>query len=116
MPLYRFKNPKTGKEVDVLQNMKDEHVYTDDSGTEYERVFLIPNASIDTKIDGSEANFKSIFDNKKGTLGDVFDASKEASEKRKDLYGHDPVQKQFYKDYASKRKGLKHYKDTGDTQ
>jgi hypothetical protein len=115
MPLYRFKNPETGEEVEVFQSMKDDHSYND-NGVDYERVFLIPNASIDAKIDGSEANFKAHLDNKKGTVGDAIDASKEAAEKRKELYGHDPVQKKFFKEYSGKRKGLKHYKDTGDTQ
>ena len=49
-------------------------------------------------------------------LGDAFDASKEAAEKRTKIYGHDPVQKEFFKDYSAKRKGLKHIKDTPDTQ
>ena len=111
MPLYRFKNPQTGEEVEVFQSMKDHHNYSE-NGVDYERIFLIPNA----KIDGSESNFKAHLNNKKGTLGDTIDASKEAAEKRKQLYGHDPVQKKFFKEYSGKRKGLKHYKDTGDAQ
>ena len=60
--------------------------------------------------------FKNPQTGEEGTLGDTIDASKEAAEKRKQLYGHDPVQKKFFKEYSGKRKGLKHYKDTGDAQ
>ena len=58
MPLYRFKNPETGEEVEVFQSMKDDHSYSE-NGIDYERVFLIPNASIDAKIDGLNPDYYS---------------------------------------------------------
>ena len=47
----------------------------------------------------------------KGTLGDIWDQSAIASEKRTKQRGEDPVRKQFFKDYSAKRKGGKHPKD-----
>lgn len=116
MPLYSYKHPEKEEYIEIVQTMNEEHVYVDEQGIQWQRVFLIPNAAISSKIDGSQENFNSYFDNKKGTLGDAFDASKEAAEKRTKIYGHDPVQKEFFKDYSAKRKGLKHIKDTPDTQ
>jgi len=116
MPLYSYKHPKKEEYIEIVQTMNEDHIYVDKNGIEWERVFLIPNAAISSKIDGSQENFNSYFDNKKGTLGDAFDASKEAALKREKIYGHDPVQKKFFKEYSEKRKGLKHIKDRGDTQ
>ena len=59
--------------------------YTIFSGTEidnvtYSRVYTIPNTSIDTRIDpDSPSEFR---EKVKGTVGDVWDQSAEASEKR----------------------------------
>ena len=50
---------------------------------EYQRVFTNPNMAIDSDYSSlSEEQFVNSTKNKKGTLGDLFDASKEASEKR----------------------------------
>ena len=82
MPLYSYKHPEKEEYIEIVQTMNEEHVYVDEQGIQWQRVFLIPNAAISSKIDGSQENFNSYFDNKKGTLGDAFDASKEAAEKR----------------------------------
>lgn len=115
MPIYIYKNPDKEEYVEVVQSMKEDHVWFDSKGKQWERVYLIPNAAINSRLDGSQENFNSYFENKKGTLGDAFDASKEAAEKRKSLYGKDPVQEKFFKDYSASRKGLKHVKDKSDT-
>ena len=47
--------------------------------------------------------------NKKGSLGDVMDYSKELSEARSEKNGGiDPVKEKHYKEYSAKRKGAKH--------
>ena len=51
MPLYVYEHPKSKHRIEVLQSMKEEHVYVDSEGVKWDRVFLNPNASIDTKID-----------------------------------------------------------------
>tara|TARA_B100000676_G_scaffold306344_1_gene362390 strand:- start:2143 stop:2484 length:342 start_codon:yes stop_codon:yes gene_type:complete len=110
MPLYTYKNPETGEERDIVQSMSEEHIYVDSNGLKWDRVFQIPNASIDIKIDGTKESFMNYTANKKGTLGDLWDASKEASEKRVKQYGHDPVKKDHYKKFE-KEKGIKHSND-----
>ena len=109
MPEYLYKNPNTGKEVSVWQSVHEEHIYEID-GVTYDRVYTIPNASIDTRIDPNSAS--EFREKAKGTVGDIWDQSAEASEKRAEQHGgQDPGKKQFFKDYSEKRKGAKHPKD-----
>jgi hypothetical protein len=111
MPIYLFKNPNTGKIKEIVQRMSENHIYSED-GVEWERIFTIPQASIDTQFDAfSENSFRDKTSNKRETLGDLMDRSKELSEKRKDIAGADPVQQKFFEDYSKTRKGKKHIKD-----
>jgi len=48
MPLYIFQHPETMEEVEIVQSMKDEHVYIDDAGTQWNRIFFATNASFRT--------------------------------------------------------------------
>ncbi len=108
MPEYLYENPDTGEQVSVWQSVHEEHSYEID-GVPFNRVYTVPNASIDTRID---PNSLSEFREKaKGNLGDIWDQSAEASEKRIKEQGEDPVKNQFFKDYSAKRKGAKHPKD-----
>jgi hypothetical protein len=112
MPEYLFQHPKTNKVISVLQSAKDEHIYIDDNGVKWNRVWTVPNASIDTTNDGSLESFKTATSNKKGmTLGNMWDASRESSEKRAKVNGKDTVKEIYFKDYAQKRQGKKHLKD-----
>jgi hypothetical protein len=107
MPFYLFKNPITKEIVEVFQAMKDEHIFIDSNGIEYERIYTIPQASIDSKIDAfSSSDFVEKTRNKKGTIGDLWQASRELSEKRGGS-ANDPVKEKFYKNYA-KEHGVKH--------
>ena len=111
MPIYLFQNPKTGKVKEIFQSMNDSHVYSED-GIEWQRIFTIPQASIDTEIDAfSEDSFKKKTAGKRETLGDLMDRSKELSEKRQSIAGTDPVQNKFFENYSKTRKGKKHTKD-----
>ncbi len=38
----------------------------------------------------------------------MWDASKEASEKRDKITGKDPTKEKYFKNYSKKRKGMKH--------
>lgn len=109
MPLYPYKNPKTGEVKDIFQGMNDEHIYSED-GVEWKRVFLSPNASIDTKADPfSQDDFRERTGAKKGTVGDMLDYSAEMSEKRAEKCGGvDPVKKKYFDEYAKKRGGKRH--------
>jgi len=111
MPIYLFKNPKTEELIEVVQKMKDEHRYVDENGLEWDRVFVNPNASIDSKLDGSMESFMKYTENKNGTMGDLWDASEECSAKRKKQLGQDGVEQQHFKQYSKKRRGMKHHRD-----
>ena len=44
-------------------------------------------------------------------MGDMFDRSRELSEKRKEVLGKDPVQEKWFDTYAKYRKGERHWDD-----
>ena len=44
----------------------------------------------------------------------MFDRSAELSEKRRKIYGKDPVKEKYYKDWSKKRKGKVHPKSRLD--
>ena len=112
MPLYSYEHPETGETVEKLEKMNDPHVYIGEDGVEWRRIFHVPNASFDSKIDPfSSKAFKDKTGAKEGTMGEMMDRSKEMSEKRKDKLGYDPVQKKWFKDYSKKRRGTKHNLD-----
>ena len=108
MPLYIFEHPRTKVTIEVLQSMKDDHVYIDEEGVKWNRVFSIPNASIDTQIDPFDQKaFVEKTRGKSGTVGDLWDESKKASEARKKILGSDPISEKKFKKYSEERKGLK---------
>ena len=112
MPVYLFENPETGETVEVIQGMKDKHVFLDDQGVEWHRVWDTPNAATDTQIDPHNSkDFVEKTRNKKGTIGDLWDAAKEAGEKRKKRDGNDKIQEKWFKQYSKGRKGLRHIDD-----
>ena len=95
--------------------MTDEHIYVDESGVAWDRVFMVPQANIKHNIDINNPNdFVEATKNKKGSLGDLCDLSQELSEKRasKSDDGRDKVQDKFFDQWSKKRKGKKHPNDT----
>lgn len=109
MPEYIYENPDTGEQVSVWQSVHEEHVY-EIEGVEYGRVYTVPQASIDTRIDPySEKEFRE--KTKVENVGDIWDRSKELSEIRTAKEGKDPIKEKYFKDYAKKTKGKKHPKD-----
>jgi hypothetical protein len=109
MPIYLFKNPKTGFIAQVFQVMNDKHIYSE-NGIEFERIFTAPNAQIDSQIDpNSSVQFIEKTGKMKGTMGEIWDYSKELSEKRaKSNGGEDPIRAKAEKKYSNKRKGIKY--------
>jgi len=78
MPIYQFSHPAHPKIIEVVQSMKEPHVYVDEEGVEWKRVWGLPNTSIDTNIDPwSASDFTRKTGEKKGTIGDLWDQSKE---------------------------------------
>ena len=109
MPIYVYKHPEEEEYREVFQGMNDEHIYSE-GGVEWQRVFLSPNASIDSSIDPfSKQQYMDATHNKKGTLGDAMDLSAELSAKRAEkMGGKDPVKEKFYDNYAKERNGAEH--------
>lgn len=91
--------------------MNDEHSFSE-GGIVWKRVFTVPQASIDTKIDPfSRKDFVDKTANKKGTMGGMMDLSAELSEARAEKTGHeDPVKRQLFNDYE-KKNNKKHVAD-----
>jgi hypothetical protein len=107
MPIYTYKHPKKEKYIELLQTMNEKHEFVDESGLQWERVFYPPNFSIDSRINPHDAQaFTRMTHSKKGTLGDLFEASKEMSERRGGAEG-DPILQKKYQDFE-KKTGKKH--------
>jgi hypothetical protein len=115
MPIYSFQHPDTGETKDVQQRMKEDHVYLDKNGVKWNRVFTSPHTCIPLGVNpNSSDDFVARTKDLKGTsVGEMWDLSKELSDKRKHERGDgtDPVQSKYFKDYSTKRKGLKHQDD-----
>ena len=113
MPEYIYEHPKTKEQITVLQSVHEEHVYKID-GVIYDRVYTVPQASIDTRIDPySQKDFRKI---KSENIGDMWDRSRELSEIRAEKEGKDPVKEKYFEDYSHKTKGKKHGKDPKRTK
>jgi|TARA_R110002020_G_scaffold363289_2_gene575595 hypothetical protein len=112
MPIYVYKHPEEEEYREILQGMNDEHSY-EEGGVEWQRVFLPPNAAIDSSIDPfSNQQFIDVTANKKGTYGNILDYSKEQSHKRAEKNGGvDPIREKYFKKYAAERRGQRHPKD-----
>ena len=112
MPIYLFQNPETKEIVEIVQKMSDLHEYTDEKGVVHNRVYTSPNASIDTQIDPfSSRQFVDKTRDKNITMGELWDASQEASSKREKTIGKDPVRQKYFKNYSKIRNGMKHKED-----
>jgi len=114
MPEYLFENPETGEVISVIQGIDEDHTYSED-GLVFDRVFTVPNASIDSDIDPFSAQqFNEKTKGMKGTMGDMWDYSKELSDKRKKAHGgEDPIRKKAEKKYSEKRQGMKYQEKQG---
>lgn len=115
MPVYCYKHPDKEEYIDVVQGMNDEHKFFQE-GIEWKRVYTVPNAAIDSKIDPfSQNEFIHKTGNKKGTVGDVLDLSAELSEKRAKLDGkEDPIKRDYFDNYKKQNK-VSHLQDKPKT-
>ena len=112
MPLYTYFNSETEEYRDIVQKMNDVKEYFGENGdeTSWKRIFTVPNASFDSKIDPFKASeFARKTGSKKGTYGDLLDKSAELSQQRADITGGaDPVKAKYFEDYSKTRRGAKH--------
>jgi len=112
VPIYIYKNPKTEELKEIVQSVHDKHEYTED-GLKWNRVYTSPQINTQDKlnVNSTEKDFVQVTSKQKGNLGDLFDRSKELSEKREKIYGKDPVKEKYFKNWSKKRKGKKHPSD-----
>ncbi len=114
MPTYSYINDETGETVDVIQTMKEPHVYFGKDGKQWRRIFYSPNASVDSISNLDPFDTKSYVEKTgkmKGTVGTLWDISKEASLRREQKLGHeDPVKRQYFDNYEKEKK-VKHFHD-----
>lgn len=106
MPYYLFRHPNSKEIQEIFFHMNDEKIYIDEQGVKWVREFIVPQASIDTNIDPYSKRAFMDKTNKAGTFGEMFDLSKELSEKRGGIK-NDPVKKEYNKEWKKKR-NMKH--------
>lgn len=113
MPIYIYQHPERDQYIEVLQGMNEDHVYFDESGLEWKRVFTTPNMAMDLETDPfSQTQFLDKTQNA-GTMGDLWDRSAEMSAKRAEKSGGvDPYRKDYFKKYSKERGGAKHLGDS----
>ena len=113
MPIYLFTCPKCKVDWDAFFPANDKKESTCPKCKKRgDRVFTKPNMGVGTKIDPH--NLKALTKktgDMRGTVGDLWDFSREMSEKRGGD-DSDPIKKKFLKQYAKERGG-KGYKTSG---
>jgi hypothetical protein len=113
MPLYIFEHPETEEVLEIVQGMKEAHIYVDEKGVEWKRVYTPTNFAIDGNLNSiSSANdFNEKTKGKNYTQGDLQDISREASDKREKQMGKDPLKEKWFNKYAQERAGKRHPED-----
>lgn len=114
MPTYIYEKESTGEVVEIFQHMSDEHIFRGPNGDEegqWRRVWTVPQACIDSSsaIDPfSSRDFVEKTGKKKGKMADLYEQAAEASSKRIDKLGHDPIKSKFLSDYRAQN-GVEHF-------
>ncbi len=112
MPEYSFINLETNVYADHFYSMKDVPSVGAEvviEGAKWRRVFTSPRAAKDTQTDPySVSDFNKSLDGKNVTIGDMFDASKEASERRAAKDGVDQTRQQYFANYRKTHQGQEH--------
>jgi hypothetical protein len=116
MPEYLYEHPKSKEIISIIQSVHDEHEFFDKKGIKWNRVFTAPELNTQDKLteQSSENDFARVTKNQKGNVGDLWDRSSELSDKRKKIYGEDPVKKKYFNDWSKKRKGKVHPKSRSE--
>ena len=90
MPIYIYQHPETDEYIEVIQKMNDDHVFTDDAGVKWNRVWVTPNAAMDTNAN-PDSSRQFVDKTKEWSVGEMWDYSAELGEKRKSKRGYDHV-------------------------
>lgn len=110
MPIYIFRHAKTGKYREIFLSVNDQKVFNGDSGDEiglWEREFINPYISTSSSLSRADPNdpaaFSRAVEGKKGTVGEMIEASAEMSARRAERNGGiDPVKKKAQEEYKEK--------------
>lgn len=106
MPEYSYIDDSTGEVHNVIQGMNEKHEFFID-GRKLRRIFTIPTASIDSKVDPyNQGTFLEKTSKMRGTIGDMQDFSRELSDRRGG--DQDPIKQKYYEKYSTRRKGKVH--------
>lgn len=116
MPIYIFQHPTSKEIIEIPQSIKEEHIYIDKDGVSWERIFTAPQLNTQDKLNeaSSSKDFARVTSSQRGNFGDLMDRSKELSEKRKKIYGEDPIKKKYYSDWSKKRRNRIHPNSRSD--
>jgi hypothetical protein len=108
MPIYLYQCPYTEQVKEVYQSMNEDHRYSEDD-VEWNRIFTVPQAQIDGKINCWSVNKFVEKTSKPDTYGALIERSSELSQKRAEQNGGvDPIRAKAEKDYSRLRKGRKY--------
>lgn len=107
--IYTFEHPTSGEVVDIEQSMNDEHIYVDNDGIVWNRIFHVPQAIIGAKVDPwSQKQFMEKTAGKNQKVGDLFTRAEELSQMRAaQNNGVDPIKAKSEKEYSKIRRGQK---------
>lgn len=114
MPEYLFEHIETHEVHTAVFHMTEDKIYRGPKGKDkpetWRRVWTKPRMSVDSvAIDPYSAADYVKATNKKGSVADLWDRSKEMSLKRADKEGgQDPVKQKFFEGYSKRRHGAKH--------
>lgn len=121
MPYLPFRHPKNGKRRNIYVGAKEPaenfQRQIDEKGTVWKRVFEAPQlamAGLKPVDPYSEKAFVNKTGQMKGTLGDLWDASRELSERRAEKDGVDGVKQKFFDQYAKQHKGRRHMNEKAE--
>lgn len=107
MPSYLFIHPDTEEVREEVQKMTEPHVYIDEKGIEWRRLWSLPRVSIDTVSDPfSSKEFVEKTRNKNLSVGDLWDMSADMAIKRESQAGgRDAIKEGHDAKETKKRKG-----------
>lgn len=110
MPVYIYEHPESRERKEIIQNINDDHNYIDSNGVKWNRIFTIPELNVNDRLNeySTEKEFSSYTKKRKGTIGDLWDKSRELSEKREKIFGKDPVKETYKKNWSKKRKNRRY--------
>ncbi|MDO8610110.1 MAG: hypothetical protein Q7R95_06150 [bacterium] len=97
---------RTNGIYNLIQGMNDIHEAFAPDGYKLQRIWQNGQMAIDTKVDVNNLKDFVRYTNKKGTLGDVWNASEEWSQRREDKEGIDLVKLKANEEYKKKHHGI----------